>query len=169
MQSPESKQQSCNFIVKGKYWIGYQTKNEKFPGGYEIQGDGFSFGVEESLIGTNNIYEWMCIRTVSFGMIFTLPAAQIREMLDELSVNENPYDNPVEHYQIAKEAALFNRNKYKCSICDTFDHLLLNCPKCHLIVTDDDLFSKLKATVTRKLYMRKKTVSKKIRSKSRVI
>lgn len=111
----------------------------------------------------------MCIKTVSFGMIFTLGAGEIRAMLDELSVNENPYDNPVEHYQIAKDAAIFKRNKYRCSICDTYDHVLLDCPKCHLTVSDDQLFSRLKATVSRKLFKRRKTVSKRIRSNNQTI
>jgi hypothetical protein len=102
-------------------------------------------------------------------MIFTLGAGEIRAMLDELSVNESPYDNPVEHYQIAKEAAIFKRNKYRCSICDTYDHVLLDCPKCHLTISDDDLFSKLKATVSRKLFKRRNTASKKIRSKHHII
>jgi hypothetical protein len=64
--------------VKGRYWVGFETLSGRFPGGYEIDGEGTSFGVEESLIGTNSVYPWLCIRTISFGMIFTLNAVTIR-------------------------------------------------------------------------------------------
>lgn len=64
--------------MKGKYWIGYETMQGRFPGGYEVEGEGMNFGVEESLVGTNNLYAWMCIRTVSFGTTFTLNATAIR-------------------------------------------------------------------------------------------
>lgn len=116
------------------------------------------------MAGTNNVYPWLCIRTVSFGMVFMLSSTEIRSTLDELSVNESPYDNPVEHYQIAKEEAIFKRKKYKCSVCNTFDHMLINCPKCHLVITEEDLFSHLKATESRKFHKRKRVSSQKIRS-----
>lgn len=70
----------------------------------------------------------------------------------------------MEHYQIAKENALFKRDKYKCSICNSFDHTLLKCPKCHLIITEDDVFSKLKATVSRKIHKRRNVRSQKVKS-----
>jgi hypothetical protein len=53
-----------------------------FPGGYEFIGTGLNFGVEESLVNTNSIYPWLCIRTVDFCIIFTLNAAVIRQTLE---------------------------------------------------------------------------------------
>ena len=62
-----------------------------------------------------------------------------------MAVVSCPYDNPVEHYQMAKESAIFNRKKYECSVCRIFEHTLLSCPKCHLVITEEDLMAKLKA------------------------
>ncbi len=78
-------------------------------------------------------------------MIFTLNSKAIRETLEELSLIESPYDDPVEHFQSAKDAAMFERKKYKCSICDSYEHNLLNCPQCHLVIKEEDVLAKLKA------------------------
>jgi hypothetical protein len=126
--------------------VGFETRKGLFPGGYELLGAGLSFGVEESLVGTNSLYPWLCIRTVDFCIIFTLSAALIRQTLEELQVIEAPYDNPVEYFQLAKEDAIFKQNKYKCSVCSSYEHTLLNCPQCHLVITSKDIYSRLKAS-----------------------
>lgn len=37
----------------------------------------------------------------------------------ELNQTEFPCDKPIEHYQLAKDKAIFKRNKYQCNLCNT--------------------------------------------------
>jgi hypothetical protein len=59
-------------VVQGTYWIGYCLHNGKLAGGYEASQEGMSFGIEEALVATNGLYPWLCVRTVTFGVVMTI-------------------------------------------------------------------------------------------------
>lgn len=38
---------------------------------------------------------------------------------------------------MAKDKAMFKRHKYQCNVCNTTKHTLIDCPKCHYVVTPE--------------------------------
>lgn len=59
-------------VTQGKYWVGYSTYSGRLAGGYVVDKEGINFGIEEALIGTNDLYRMLSIRTVSPGVVLTI-------------------------------------------------------------------------------------------------
>ena len=116
------------------------TVNGRVAGGYTMEKEGMNFGIEEAMVGTNTLYPMLAIRTMTAATVLTISTEEIHGILEELEVVEFPCEEPLEHYQITKDRAIFKRDKYRCSVCMKInpeyqgEHTLLDCPKCHLVV-----------------------------------
>ena len=82
----------------------------------------------------------LAVRTLESTTVLTISQKEIRAVLKKLEESIFPGESPIEQYQIAKDKAIFNRNRYPCHICakqypeEVPEHTLIDCPQCHLVI-----------------------------------
>ena len=77
-QMPRFSKPSCFFVVSGSVYVGHKTLQGKIVGGYEVTEKGTNYGIQEAIIGTNSIYEWLYIQTTSAAKMFTISHETMR-------------------------------------------------------------------------------------------
>jgi len=58
------------------------------------------------------------VLAISSASVLMLSDIELNKAMIELSKIDFPGGLPIEYYQSAKDEAIFNQQKYKCSICD---------------------------------------------------
>ena len=61
---PQRQDLVSYLVMSGKLWIGHTMFNGRIVGGYEVKEDGFNFGIEQTMAGTNSIYNMLAVRTL---------------------------------------------------------------------------------------------------------
>jgi hypothetical protein len=72
MQVPQRQELMSFLVTKGQFWVGYVSYSGRPVGGYLVEKDGVNFGIEEALVGTNDLYKLLAIRTVTSSVVLSI-------------------------------------------------------------------------------------------------
>ncbi|EAS05917.2 cation channel family protein (macronuclear) [Tetrahymena thermophila SB210] len=128
---------SIYYIVKGSVAILYHQSNKNREELIiAIKGKSEYFG-EHSFI--NGKSRSLTAKATDFCRIYKISRQGFQQAIKQ-------YEYEFENFQMTQEAILFNNNyklcSFTCSICNSSNHIPMNCPKTHLVLTKQVVISR---------------------------